>query len=131
MVLSSASRPVLEALDGAGFQHRPIDMVHLARQALGDRSLELEVLRMFDELAHAYCRRIQQSAGVDELVRHLHTLKGAALGIGAGAIARLAGAAEARLRAGNPVDPEQLDDIEMAVEECSAFIETLLVDEPA
>ena len=32
------------ALQGAS---RPIDLVHLARQTLGDRSLEQEVLRLF------------------------------------------------------------------------------------
>ena len=35
-------------------------------------------------------------------------------------------AAESELRAGVPVNPERIDDLDMAVQECSAFIESLL-----
>src|SRR5690606_13849737 len=114
------------AAHGAGGQHRPIDMVHLARQTLGDPGLEQEVLRLFDDTTRAYFRRLENSTSVEELMRHLHTLKGAAAGVGARAIADLAATAEAELRDGKPVNPERIDDLGMAVAECSAFIEELL-----
>lgn len=109
----------------------PIDLIHLAKQTLGDRGLELEVLRMFDVTARAYFARLEESTTVDELLRHLHTLKGAAAGIGAVDIRDLAATAERELRDGLPVNPERIDDIEMAVVECSAWIEGVLAREEA
>lgn len=107
-------------------RYRPIDMAHLARQTLGDRGLEQEVLRMFDDATRTYYGRLERSTSVDDLLRHLHTLKGAALGVGARAIAQLAAAAESDLRGGLPVNPEQIHDLGMAIAECSAFIESML-----
>lgn len=106
-------------------------MVHLARQTLGDQGLGQEVLRLFDQMVQVYLERLQTSTNVEQLLRHLHTLKGAAAGVGAVRIAELARAAEADPRAGLPVDPQRIDDIGMAVEECSAFIGELLAREAA
>ncbi len=101
---------------------RPIDMDHLSRQTLGDAGLELEVLRMFDEMSHVYYERLEVSTTVEDLLRNLHTLKGAAAGIGAFGLAELARVAESELRDGAPVNPERIDDLSLAVEEVSAFI---------
>jgi HPt (histidine-containing phosphotransfer) domain-containing protein len=101
---------------------RPIDLDHLSRQTLGDHGLEQEVLRLFDEMSHVYYKRLEVSTTVDELLRNLHTLKGAAAGIGAFGLAELARVAEVELRAGGPVNPERIDDLAMAVQEVSAFI---------
>lgn len=101
---------------------RPIDMDHLSRQTLGDPGLELEVLRMFDEMSHVYYGRLEVSTTVEDLLRNLHTLKGAAAGIGAFGLAELARVAEAELRDGGPVNPERIDDLGVAVEEVSSFI---------
>lgn len=98
---------------------------------MGDRGLEFEVLRMFDTMSQVYFGRLETSTNVDDMLRHLHTLKGAAAGVGAMRIAELARTAEADLRAGMPVNPERIDDIEMAVQECSAFISELLEHEAA
>ena len=125
MISRYSSRPQTGA-PPAGRRKEPVDLVHLAKQTLGDRSLELEVLRMFDEMSRAYFGRIEHSTTVDELLRHLHTMKGAAAGIGATAIAELAGTAEAELKAGLPVNPERIDDLEMAIVECSTWIGTQL-----
>ena len=129
MVRSIATKPAPEMVPGVRRRREPVDRVHLARQTLGDRGLELEVLRMFDQTARAYFGRIEQSTNVDDLIRHLHTLKGAAAGVGAVAIRDLAATAERELRAGEPVNPERIDDIEMAVAECSAWIEDVLESE--
>lgn len=70
---------------------QPVDVNHLARMTLGDRSLEHEVLQLFERQAGLLLARMRQSdpkaAGA-----FAHTLKGSALGIGAW---RVAGAAEA------------------------------------
>ena len=100
----------------------PIDLAHLSRQTLGDHNLELEVLRLFDEMSHLYYGRLETSTTVPELLSNLHTLKGAAAGIGAFGLAELARVAEAELRDGAPVNPERIDDLHVAVEELSVFI---------
>ncbi len=68
---------------------RPIDLVHLARMTLGERSLEREVLQLFDRQATLLIARMRsaQPTGVAALA---HTLKGSARGIGAWRVARAA-----------------------------------------
>lgn len=101
---------------------RPIDLDFLGRQTLGDPGLEQEVLRLFDQMSHAYFERVETSTNVSDLMRNLHTLKGAAAGIGAFGLAELARVAESELREGAPVNPERIEDLDMAVQEVSAFI---------
>src|SRR5262245_51586271 len=111
MVRSTAAAPNSSVLNGPRSRHRPIDMVFLAKQTLGDPGLELEILRMFDETVKTYFGRLERSTTVDELTRHLHTIKGASAGVGANGIAALAAAAEAEIREGRPVNPERIDDL--------------------
>jgi hypothetical protein len=61
MVRSTASRAESPRARGRQGPASPIDMVHLAKQTLGDKGLELEVLRMFDETAHIYFGRLERS----------------------------------------------------------------------
>jgi HPt (histidine-containing phosphotransfer) domain-containing protein len=109
----------------------PIDLDFLGRQTLGDSGLEQEVLRLFDEMSQAYFERIETSTNVAELLTSLHTLKGAAAGVGAKALAELARVAEVELREGAPVNPERIEDLHMAVQEVSAFITDRLDREAA
>lgn len=66
---------------------RPIDLVHLVRQTLGDRSLEREILQLFSVQA----RTILAHLGVAETGRSrmelAHTLKGSARAVGAWRVA--------------------------------------------
>lgn len=110
---------------------RPIDLVHLAKQCLGDEGLEQEVLRLFDATVDAYFGRMVLATSDAELATNLHSLKGAAGGVGAWTIADLAKAAEEELRAGRPVTPERIADIGVAVEEVRSFIARMVSDEPA
>jgi HPt (histidine-containing phosphotransfer) domain-containing protein len=73
----------------------PIDVRHLTRMSLGERSLELQVLELFDHQAELLLERMRElaPAGVASLA---HTLTGSARGIGAW---RVAAAAEALERA--------------------------------
>jgi HPt (histidine-containing phosphotransfer) domain-containing protein len=109
----------------------PIDLDHLRKQTLGDSGLEMEVLRLFDEMTHVYYGRLETSTTVADLLSNLHTLKGAAAGVGAFGLAELARVAEAELRAGAPVNPERIDDLHVAVEELSSFISVRLEQQAA
>ncbi|RYG97268.1 MAG: Hpt domain-containing protein, partial [Alphaproteobacteria bacterium] len=100
--------------------HDPIDMEHLARQALGDPGLQDEVLRLYARMSQVYLSRIENSTSLPMLVEHLHTLKSAASGIGAWGVRDLARQAEDHLRSGQPVNPELIEDIAIAVAECLA-----------
>lgn len=70
-----------------------IDAEHLARMTLGERSLEREVLALFDRQAEMLLPRIRGGNG-PIAAANAHTLKGSALGIGAFAVARAAEAVE-------------------------------------
>lgn len=126
---TAARQPVDDAQ--AHPRHRPIDMVHLGKQALGDRGLEGEILRLFDTMSRTYYERLEASTNVEQLLQNLHTLKGAAAGVGAWGIADLARATEEEIRAGTPVNPERIDDLGIKVHECSAYIGELLEGELA
>lgn len=104
----------------------PIDVDYLAKQTLGDRGLEQEVLRLFDVMVQTYMERLEASSVVDALLQNLHTLKGAAAGVGAFKLSEMARELETSLKAGEAVDPERIDDIRMAIEEVSVFIESRL-----
>lgn len=94
---------------------RPIDLVHLARQTMGDRALEQEVLSLFlQQLASA--REQLTSATDSERKRIAHTLKGSAAGVGAFAIAECATAME------NAQTPELLDQLGILIDEVRDFI---------
>jgi HPt (histidine-containing phosphotransfer) domain-containing protein len=79
----------------------PIDRGHLSRMTLGERSLEREVLALFDRQADILLNRMNSAApsGVTTLA---HTLKGSAVGIGAWGVARAAEAVEQANAAGLP-----------------------------
>lgn len=110
---------------------RPIDLVHLAKQCLGDENLEFEVLRLFDTTLATYMERLQLATTFDELALNFHALKGAASGVGAWNIADLAKAMEGELRDARPITPERIADMEMAVEEVRSFIGRMLANDQA
>lgn len=106
-------------------------MVHLSKQTLGDHGLECEVLRLFDQMARVYFGRLETSTTEADVLRHLHTIKGAASGVGAWNLADLAKTAEQEIRETGAVNPERIDDLDIAVQEVSAFIGDILANEPA
>jgi HPt (histidine-containing phosphotransfer) domain-containing protein len=110
---------------------RPIDLVHLAKQCLGDEGLEHEILRLFDTTVKTYFGRLELAASYDDLAINLHSIKGAASGVGAWTIADLAKAAEAEMQAGRPLTTERIADLGMAIEEVRVFIGRMLSNEPA
>ena len=70
-----------------------IDLQHLARMTLGERSLEREVLGLFARQADMLLPRIRAGAPA-VAAAFAHTLRGSALGIGAWRLARAAEAVE-------------------------------------
>lgn len=74
---------------------RPIDLVHLSKYTLGNRSLETELLGLFRAQADIYLARLADAVGDTEWKNAAHSLKGSACGLGAWALAEVAGEAEA------------------------------------
>ncbi len=66
----------------------PVDLVHLARQTLGDRELEREVLGLFVNQSTLYLRRLEKAKSVKERKNAAHTILGSARGLGAWQVAR-------------------------------------------
>lgn len=73
---------------------RPIDLVHLARQTLGDRSLEQEILSLYLRQARTLLQRIEDSHCARERCDIAHTLKGSSRAVGAWHVATAAEAIE-------------------------------------
>lgn len=105
---------------------RVLDLVHLARQTLGDPGLEQEVLRIYADASRSYCGSIKAADSADALRINLHSLKGASAGVGANIVANAARAAEFELRETGDVCEETRGDIAITVEEVNAYIATLL-----
>jgi len=96
-----------------------IDLDHLGRMTLGERSLEREVLVLFGRQAEILLPRMQ--GGSPTLAAATaHTLKGSALGIGAWRVARAAEAVElagvAKLAAAVGALSEALDEAKSAID---------------
>jgi HPt (histidine-containing phosphotransfer) domain-containing protein len=99
-----------------------IDLGHLSRMTLGERSLEREVLELFGRQAEILLPRI--AAGSPMLAAAAaHTLKGSAVGIGAWRVAR---AAEAVELAGSVALAAAVEALGAAVDEAKDTIAGLL-----
>jgi HPt (histidine-containing phosphotransfer) domain-containing protein len=106
-----------------------IDLVHLARQSLGDQELELELLDMFERQAARIIARLTGAPASPKTMSDLaHTLKGSAAAIGAERVAEKAALLEALW--GGPAAAEgaadALSDLAGAVEEARAVILKLI-----
>ncbi len=110
-------------------QEPAIDAVHLSRMTLGDRSLEFEVLGLFDCQAELLLARMHEvpPAGVATLA---HTLTGSARGIGAWRVAAAAEELERAVRERTNLAPA-LTRLAAAVEEARLAIGGLLKDASA
>ena len=84
---------VTEAVKDAGVV-KPIDLVHLSKLTMGDRDLELEVLKMFLVQIPYYLDTIKSARTPDEVYVAAHTIKGASVNVGAFHLADLARDAE-------------------------------------
>ena len=124
-VQGMAQRNMVEAGQGSlqrNLEDGPIDLRHLEQQSLGDPGLQEEVLRLYSDMSGVYLTRIEESATPEDMLKHLHTLKSAAAGIGAWQVRDLARHAEDALREGASVDPDLIADVARAVRECQDYI---------
>ena len=120
----AAVAKVMEAGPGIALETRAIDAEHLARMTLGERSLEREVLALFDRQADILLPRIRR--GDPALAAaSAHTLKGSAVGIGAFGVAR---AAEAVEQAKDASVAAAIDVLAAVLEETKAEIARLLAN---
>ncbi|MEX0628280.1 MAG: hypothetical protein WEB63_12060 [Cucumibacter sp.] len=114
------------ANDPNGLHRRPIDRAHLARQTMGDRGLEIEILKMFDLQIRAQMAKLQSTSDSAERAMLLHSMKGSAFGVGARSIGQIALRAERRMQETGEVGGDLIADLEIAVGEASVFIGEIL-----
>jgi HPt (histidine-containing phosphotransfer) domain-containing protein len=102
---------------------RAIDLVHLARQTLGDRALEREVLDLFVLQARAVIAMLRGTPDAKRRADLAHTLKGSARSVGAWRVAAEAEACEAMITAQGTAWSAALDALSGAVSEAIGVIE--------
>ena len=106
---------------------RAIDLVHLARQSLGDKRLEYELLALFARQANQIVSRLAAadgSRGAQARAGLAHTLRGSALTVGAHRVAEAAADCEA---AGLDENADrQIEALRIAVEEARSAVASLL-----
>lgn len=98
---------------------RPVDLSHLARQTLGDRDLEQEVLSMFVRQAVSVRARIGEAGGEERRLM-AHGLVGAARGVGAFAVAECAREVES-----GPERSDAVGRLEVCIDEACSFIDEM------
>lgn len=74
--------------------NRPVDLVYLSAQTMGDAKLESEILRMFARQLPGYVELLCTAVDAEEIRKCAHTMKGAARSIGAFQLAEIASIAE-------------------------------------
>ncbi len=121
--LHIANRQAAPTASFAIDESRPVDMVHLSRQSLGDRALENEILSLFQSQSALYLDRLLNAKSADERRMASHTILGSARGIGAWRVAEEAQRIE--LAAGVGPDCSRLKE---AVEAANAYISEMMDD---
>lgn len=98
---------------------RPLDLAHLTRQTLGDRSIEAEVLGLFVFQATTV-RDALDGASENERAQLAHGLRGSAAGVGAFAVAEAAKAIERK-----PTDAALVRQLAERIDEARDFIASI------
>ena len=117
---------------GCANSDRPVDLVHLARYTLGNRSLEREVLGLFQTQSEIYLQCLKEAEKDKDWTDAEHTIKGSARGIGAWHVAKSAEAAE--VMKGNMRKTgslEVLRELEHFIAEANGYIKSLLAEADA
>jgi HPt (histidine-containing phosphotransfer) domain-containing protein len=105
-----------------------IDLVHLSRQTLSDQALEVELLDLFERQSARIIAQLRQPDAGDAKIRGdlAHMLRGSALAVGAGRVARSAQIYEASCAAPRGSAGAALDALAETVAEARAAIAQLL-----
>ena len=118
------------ASEGRASDPRPdIDLEHLGTYTHGDRDLERELLSMFLPSAQGYIDAMSEAAGggAGETMEKgwwtaAHSLKGVALGVGAGELADLAASAEPLRDSGGGDRDGHIAKLRVALERVRRFV---------
>lgn len=103
----------------------PIDLVRLAANTLGNRDLEIQVLRLFVTQSTGALKKLSEETDTGVLHDLVHTLKGSARAVGAGAVAERCEELEQGLdETGTP----DFSGLFQAVDEANGYIADLLTD---
>ncbi len=113
-------QPPFFHVDARPSRDRPIDLVHLSHQTLGDRGLEREVLELLRRHLEQFGARIGLATGAERRTM-AHALKGAARSVGAFAVGDSAEAIET-----DPCDDGALAALRVEMLRADAFIGSLL-----
>jgi FOG: HPt domain len=103
----------------------PVDIVHLSRYTLGDKSLEREVLGLFAAEARQRIDAFTRARSEKEWQMAAHTLKGSSRAVGAWRVAHLAQEAERLCIEDSDACASAIRLIEEAAAEASAYIARL------
>ena len=123
--MAQAAVNISERAQSEALEVAVLDRDHLARMTFGDRSLEREVLQLFDRQSELLLERMRASepAAIATLA---HTLKGSAVGIGATRVASAAAEVEATAQAKSGESSRAIEELVQAVEEARAAISALI-----
>lgn len=103
-----------------------IDLVHFSRMTFGDRSLEREILQLFDRQSEILLARMRQCAP-SSAGSFAHTLKGSSRSIGAWRMGNAAEAVELTAPTGNAAEVKAaIDCLGKAIDEVRIMIAELL-----
>ena len=108
-------------------QERLIDLVYLARQTMGNKSLETEILRLFKTQLELQLSSLSEPDD-GQLRMRLHTIKGASGGVGAVEVGQLAATAEGFLIRGEEMPSGQIDGVKEAIRSTMDYIDQLLAE---
>ncbi len=123
-----ALRAEVPACVGSRRESALIDLVHLSKYTLGDRSLECELLGLFRCQAGVYVERLEACSSPKDWKDAAHSLKGSARGVGAWAVADHAEAAEQLADPSGEGRDDALMMLRNTVDETVAHIAVLLAD---
>ena len=99
----------------------PVDLLHLSKQSLGDKSLETEILHLFKSQSSLYLERLKNAKTAEERRFASHTLVGSARGLGAWKVAEEAQKIELHCSKSRDIKA-----LQTAVNEANRYIEDLL-----
>ena len=101
---------------GVPSTNRPLDLVHLARQTGGDRTLENEILQLFRQQIGLCAAQLKMTSGRERKLI-AHTIKGSARAVGAFGLSRIAAQIEDA-----PSDSKLISAVETEVARIRDFI---------
>ncbi len=105
----SGAGPAFAGLNDLSASEPAIDLVHLARQTDNDAALEEELLALFDRQSASLLAQLSaEDAPRRRRADAAHMLRGSALAVGAGRIARAAQALETSLECAN-AEKQEID----------------------